>query len=119
MVTLMNIDTQIIEEVIKHCNKWCLGNALACKGCSFFLPGIVEGSCYFKFLLPAHWDEQEIRRRMMEGEKLFPDWDHRGSHYEWYRMTLEIPGWDILKYPESCYCVTGAGGKVDTVEEVE
>lgn len=58
-----------IKEIIEHCNERCNGNALLCnKGCELFLPGIFEGSCYFKFLLPAHWDERVIARKLSGSE---------------------------------------------------
>lgn len=97
----------MLQEVIEYCNEQCNGNALLCNGCNFFLPGIFEGSCYFKFLLPAHWDEQEIRRRIGN----MPE-----QHYVYYYWTREDARGVAGFYPKGEYRPVRV---LVTVEEVE
>lgn len=92
-----------IQEVIEWCKEVRVKNygreESLCFGCKYYTDNSLKrdyekgiSDCYFRNYLPISWDYDEIRRRM-------------GKEILRYKMTLEVPGWDIINYPPTFYLV--------------
>jgi len=101
-----------IQEVIEWCKEvrvknYDRGEEPLCFGCKYYTDNSLKrdyekgiSDCYFRNYIPINWDYDEVRRRM--GKEILR---YKGKEILRYKMTLEVPGWDIINYPPTFYLV--------------